>query len=412
MAIYHLHCKILGRSTAKNKRNALAAAAYRAGDTLVDYKSGQTFDYSKKTGIVYSEILLCENAPEAYRDRETLWNAVQEVEKRVNSYLCREIEVAIPRELKDDYISIVRTFSKSLTAEGMIADVSIHDKGDGNPHAHILLTMRRIDCNGNWEMVKEKKVYALDENGERIPIIDPKTGQQKIGKSGRRMWKRIRTQESKWDRKEALLKWRKDWADICNEYIGEHNRVLFDQNIDVVEELRPEPVNRIDHRSNSERGINKIPTTHEGYMARKMERNGNVSDRCSENRFRKRLNELLERVNRTIKEALKFLEKYTKSYVKEVKRHEEAVGRYRCYENRRTSEDHRKTGGFDKGDVSTYSETESRERETSLETDQIEATFNNYIQRLEERKKLYQYAFEQTAQQQISKKRNEFELEL
>ena len=410
MAIYHLHCQIIGKSAG---RSAIAAAAYRSGDRLLDYKSGKINDYSRNRGIVYSEIFLCKNAPKEYEDRETLWNAVQDVEKVKNAQLAREIEVALPVELTyDEHVKIIEDYCNALTLEGMIADVSIHDKDDGNPHAHILTTLRRIDCNGKWERIKEKKVYALDENGNRIPIINPETNQQQIGPSGRKMWKRIRVQASQWNSKEALLKWRKNWEEVCNKYIEEHNRNVLDQYIDVVAELRPEPVNLIDYRSYAERGIIKLPTTHEGYVARKMECTGIVSDRCNENRLRKKLNNLVERVNLTIKKALQLFEKYLKQYEEEVKRHEEAVRKYRCYENRRTTENCRTTGVFDKDDVPVYPEVERRERDFTWQTDRIRVSLCNYVKRLGEREKLYRESLESMEQLQISKKRNEFELEL
>ena len=171
MAIYHLHCKVFSRSKGQT---AIAAAAYRSGSKLEDYELGTVSDYTKKKGIAFSEIELPSNAPKEYADREVLWNAVQEVEKSKDAQLCREFEIALPKELSlVEQIELVRTFAKSLVSEGMIADYSIHDKNDGNPHVHILTTMRGIDDKGKW-MSKQKKIYSLDEGGNRIPIIDKK----------------------------------------------------------------------------------------------------------------------------------------------------------------------------------------------------------------------------------------------
>ena len=205
MAIYHLHCKVFSRSKGQT---AIAAAAYRSGTKLEDHELGTVSDYLKKKGIAFSEIALPANAPKEYADREVLWNAVQEVEKSKDAQLCREFEIALPKELSlVEQIELVRTFAKSLVNEGMIADYSIHDKNDGNPHVHILTTMRGIADNGKW-MSKQKKIYSLDDGGNRIPIIDKKTGQQKIS-NGRRQWKRETLLDTPWNSREQLLAWRK-----------------------------------------------------------------------------------------------------------------------------------------------------------------------------------------------------------
>ena len=96
MAIYHCSIKIIGRSTG---RSATSTAAYRAGVKIYDDELGETFDYSKKRGVAFSEVLLCANAPEEFIDREKLWNSVQAIETQKNAQLCREIEVALPVEL-------------------------------------------------------------------------------------------------------------------------------------------------------------------------------------------------------------------------------------------------------------------------------------------------------------------------
>ena len=227
MAIYHLHCKVFSR---RKGQTAIAAAAYRSGTKLEDYELGTVSDYTKKKGIAFSEIALPSNAPKEYADREVLWNAVQEVEKSKDAQLCREFEIALPKELSlVEQIELVRTFAKSLVSEGMIADYSIHDKKDGNPHVHILTTMRGIDDNGKW-MSKQKKVYSLDESGNKIPIIDKKTGQQKIT-NGRRQWKRETLLDTTWNSKEQLLAWRKRWSDICNDAIDKKNALLEEENL-------------------------------------------------------------------------------------------------------------------------------------------------------------------------------------
>ena len=142
MAIYHCSVKVGSRSKGQS---AIAAAAYRAGEKLTDHETGFVSDYTKKGGVVYSEIALCENAPAEYADRQTLWSAVHQIEKAKDARLWREIEVALPKEFsRSDQIETVRDFVKRLTDQGMCADWSLHDKGDGNPHAHIMLTTRSI----------------------------------------------------------------------------------------------------------------------------------------------------------------------------------------------------------------------------------------------------------------------------
>lgn len=178
MAIYHCSIKIGSRS---NGRSAVASSAYRSGQSLTSNETGITHDYTKKSGVVWNAVMIPEWAPKEYEDRTTLWNAVEKVEKNKNAQLFREIEVALPRELsREEQINCLSEYVYNhFVLVGMCADVAIHDKGDGNPHAHIMLTTRGIDLNGKWEQ-KEKKVYKLDEQGERVPIIDQKTGKQKI----------------------------------------------------------------------------------------------------------------------------------------------------------------------------------------------------------------------------------------
>ena len=126
-------------------------------------------DYSRKQNIVHKEILLPVNAPEIYRNREVLWNAVEAAEKAKNAQLAREVELAIPIEIPEqERVSFVREFcQKTFVDKGMCADICIHDKRDGNPHAHILLTMRAFEKNGTWAP-KSRKEYILDKDGKKI----------------------------------------------------------------------------------------------------------------------------------------------------------------------------------------------------------------------------------------------------
>lgn len=261
MSIYHLTIKNISRSSG---RSAVACAAYRSGEELEDVETGITHDYRKKTGIAFAEIFLCKNAPERFQNREELWNEVEKIEKAADARLAREIEVAIPRELSlEEMKNLVAGYAKMLTEEGMCVDAAIHLKV-GNPHAHLMCTTRKIKADGTWDQ-KEKKVYALDEFGNKIPVIDQETREQKIGARGRRIWKRVTVAANDLNAKENVEKWRKMWSEHCNAYL--------------------EPEQQIDHRSYERQGKKDvIPTIHEGYAAREMEKRGKLAERCEINR--------------------------------------------------------------------------------------------------------------------------------
>lgn len=261
MSIYHCSIKNISRSSG---RSAVACAAYRSGEELEDLETGITHDYRKKTGIAFAEIFLCKNAPERFQNREELWNEVEKIEKAADARLAREIEVAIPRELSlEEMKNLVAGYAKMLTEEGMCVDAAIHLKV-GNPHAHLMCTTRKIKADGTWDQ-KEKKVYALDEFGNKIPVIDLETGEQKIGARGRRIWKRVTVAANDLNAKENVEKWRKMWSEHCNAYL--------------------EPEQQIDHRSYERQGKKDvIPTIHEGYAAREMEKRGKLAERCEINR--------------------------------------------------------------------------------------------------------------------------------
>ena len=248
---YHLRIKIGSRSTG---RSAVAAAAYRSGTKMEDLETGIVADYTKKGGVAYSEIVLPEGAPSEYADRSNLWNAVEKVEKQGNAQLFREFEIAFPKELTpDQWIGAAREFAKHRAAEGMIVDFSIHvpDKGAENPHCHMMCTTRPIKENGEWGE-KEKKGYKLDKKGQKIPVIDPETGKQKIGARGRKMWQREKIDATGWDNKSKVLEWRAKWSEVVNKYL--------------------EPEQKIDHRSYKDQGLDRIPTIHEGFVARKIDK--------------------------------------------------------------------------------------------------------------------------------------------
>lgn len=263
MAIYHCHCKIISRGQG---RSAVGAAAYRSGEKLKNEYDGIEHDYTKKGGVAYSEIMLCENAPKEYQDRATLWNAVEQAEKGSRAQLAREYEVALPVELsREEQIQLVRDFAKeNFVDKGMCVDFSIHDKEDGNPHAHIMLTTRPIEKDGTWG-AKATNEYVLDKNGERIL--------QKIDKQNRKIYKRVKIETTDWNTKEFLQRSRESWAEKVNQEL----------------EKKSLP-QRIDHRSFKEQGIEKIPTQHIGVSANAMEKRGIESQRGNENREIKKAN--------------------------------------------------------------------------------------------------------------------------
>lgn len=173
MASYHMCCKVISRGQG---RSATAAAAYRAAERILDRRTGIEHDYSRKQGVVRSEVLLPRDAPELYRDRGELWNAVEAAEHRRNSQLAREYELALPRELgHDEQFDLARGWAeRELVSRGMCADVCMHDRGDGNPHAHIMCTTREAGPDGfgaknrDWNdkalLVDMRKSWERDQN--------------------------------------------------------------------------------------------------------------------------------------------------------------------------------------------------------------------------------------------------------
>ena len=269
IAIYHCSIKIVSRGKGKS---AVAAAAYRSGEKLTNEWDGLTHDYTKKGGVIHSEILLPAHAPPAFSDRSTLWNSVELSEKSNNAQLAREVEIALPVELsREEQTRLVREYcSSQFVSKGMIADFNLHDTGGGNPHAHILLTMRPLDEKGAW-LPKSKKEYVLDENGEKIRLP-----------SGRYKTRKVDLVD--WNHRENAEVWRRAWADLANEYLEKNNR--------------PE---RIDHRSYERQGIDQIPTVHVGVSATQMEKKGIVTERGELNRNIKAANRILREIRRLVR---------------------------------------------------------------------------------------------------------------
>ena len=279
MAIYHLCIKIISRGKGKS---AVAASAYRSGEKIKNEYDGIVHDFTRKGGIAHTEILLPQNAPQAFLDRGTLWNSVEKIEKSKNSQLAREIEIALPKELnREKQIELVREYVKeNFVKVGMCADIALHDKNDGNPHAHILLTMRPLNEDKTWG-AKSKKEYILDENGEKVKL-----------KNGNYKTRKINTVD--WNEQDKAEHWRKTWADITNKYLEENS----------IQE-------KVDHRSYQRQGIEQIPTIHLGVSATQMEKKGIATDRGNINREIKHQNMILREISRRIKALMRWIRNLT-----------------------------------------------------------------------------------------------------
>ena len=279
MAIYHLCIKIISRGKGKS---AVAASAYRSGEKIKNKYDGIVHDFTRKGGIAHTEILLPQNAPQEFVNRSVLWNSVEKIEKSKNSQLAREIEIALPKELdREKQIELVREYVKeNFVKVGMCADIALHDKNDGNPHAHILLTMRSLNEDKTWG-AKSKKEYILDENGEKIKL-----------KNGNYKTKKIDTVD--WNEQDKAEEWRKSWADITNKYLKENS----------IQE-------KVDHRSYQRQGIEQIPTIHLGVSATQMERKGIATDRGNINREIKHQNKILKEIARRIKALMRWIRSLT-----------------------------------------------------------------------------------------------------
>src|SRR5689334_1136142 len=218
MAIYHLHVKVIGR---KSGSSAVASAAYRSGSRLRDERLERSHDFSGKRGVVHSEVMLPENTPAAWSDRERLWNDVEAFEIRKDAQLAREIEFAIPREMTQAQgIELARDFVRGeFVDRGMIADLNVHwdmaEDGMPKPHAHVMLTMRAVNENGFGQKVRD------------------------------------------WNRTAMVERWRERWAELANERLAELD-------IDA----------RIDHRSLEAQGIALEPQSQIGAPAKRIDDRG------------------------------------------------------------------------------------------------------------------------------------------
>lgn len=224
MKTVFMRVRNIGKS---NNKSAIAASAYRAGAKMYDSTRDKMYNYSNKKEVVYDTIMLPPNAPQIYKYKQILWQSVQENETTNDARYCKDIMIAIPRNLtQEQRVQLVNQFLfENFVSKGYICQINIHDKGDGNPHAHILVSARPLDKNGKWAEIKSKRIYKLDAQGNKIPVIDKKTGQQKIGARGRKMWQREWAYQDPLDQASSLSKWKKSWRDICNEVLDKEHQL-------------------------------------------------------------------------------------------------------------------------------------------------------------------------------------------
>ena len=244
MAIYHLSTKIIGRS---ENRSAVASAAYRAGEKLLDERLGRSFEFQRKERVVDAKIIAPDFAPEWVRDRAKLWNSVEANERRKDAQLSREFELALPRELsrRQQQELVVGWIREQITPLGLVADACFHEKPSSdnpNSHVHVMTTFRSIGADGSWSKTKDRSLNSPEQ----------------------------------------LEQWRASWATHANAAL--------------VSAGYPEV--QIDHRSNKARGIETEPTIHEGYAAQGIEARGGRS-------WRAELNRQIHQANRRILAEIK-----------------------------------------------------------------------------------------------------------
>ena len=277
MALYHFHAAQIKRSKGQN---VVASAAYRSGEKLHSDYYGEDSDYTHKGGVVCTEILLPPQAPREYLDRETLWNAVEKVEKGKKAQLAYSFDITLQNEFSmEENIALARQFLlDNFVSRGMVVDYAVHlperePGGIPNPHFHFMCPIRPIEKNGKWGN-KQRREYVLDETGSRIPD----------GK-GDYVFNAVPTTD--WGRPETLDAWRKAWADVCNAKFAEKGLEV-----------------RIDHRTLAAQGIDRLPTVHEGPAVRQMEARGIATDKGNLNRWIRETNRKLQAVRQKINELL------------------------------------------------------------------------------------------------------------
>ena len=273
MALFHLSVTQTKRSAGQS---AIASAAYRAGERLYSEYYGEYSDYTRKGGVICSDILLPSHAPPEYADRQTLWNAVEKAERGKNAQLAYSFDIALQNEFSlEENIALARQFLlENFVSRGMVVDFAVHqpDREDGgipNPHFHVLCPIRPIEQNGKWGL-KQRRVYELDEDGNRIRDAD-----------GKFVFNAVPTTD--WGSPETLEYWRQTWAELCNAKFAE-------KGLDV----------RIDHRSYERQGVDLLPTVHEGATVRAMEKKGIRTEKGEFNRWIRATNAVIRDIKKKI----------------------------------------------------------------------------------------------------------------
>lgn len=267
MALYHFHVGQIKRSSG---RSAVEAAAYRAGEKLYSEYYGLISDYTRKGGVIHSEVLLPPHAPREYADRQTLWNAVEDAERNRNAQLAYSFDIALQNELTlEENIALARQFLlDNFVSRGMIADFAVHqpDKENGipNPHFHVMCPIRPLNPDGTWG-AKQRRVYRADGKFDAVPTTD-------------------------WGKSETLEVWREAWAALCNTKFEEKGLPC-----------------RIDHRSYERQGVEQIPTVHEGVAVHQMEAKGIVTDKGEHNRWIRSATAMLRTLGERIKTLVSWL---------------------------------------------------------------------------------------------------------
>ena len=280
IALFHFHVTQIKRSPGQS---AVAAAAYRSGEKLHSEYYGEDSDYTRKGGVICSEILLPPQAPPSFSDRETLWNAVEKVERGKRAQLAYSFDIALQNEFSmQENIELARHFLlEQCVSRGMVADYAIHqpDKKDGgiqNPHFHVMCPIRPIEPDGKWGN-KQRREYVLDEQGERIR-----------DEAGNYVFNAVPTTD--WGKPETLEFWREQWAQLCNTRFAE-------KGLDC----------RIDHRSYERQGVEQIPTQHEGPTVRAMEAKGIRTNKGDLNRWIRKTNAMFREAKQKIAALIDWL---------------------------------------------------------------------------------------------------------
>ena len=250
-------------------KSCVATSAYMSREKMKDEQMNHTFNYSgHEHDNTFSNVTLCKGAPEEWQDKEKLWNAVESEESGKNTRKAKQWILAVPQGMSEEQAQdAVKEFQSYLAEKGMCSQADIHEpeskrsasRIEKNVHVHVLATQRKINERGEWEQIKEKKVYANCRDAEgksaynpdipndtahRIAKIDPNTGMQKIGARNRKEWERVTIQDNPFNKKEFIEESRAKWAEVCNKHLSAEQQ--------------------IDHRSYERQGIDKVSEIHEG----------------------------------------------------------------------------------------------------------------------------------------------------